>query len=51
MTDEVEVLIEDGQIRITAPQGRAPRRRSFEEAKAATFAQYDPAMQCLADAG
>ena len=50
VTDKVEVLIEHGQIRITAPQGRAPRRQSFEEAKAATFVQYDEAMQRLADA-
>lgn len=50
VTDEVEVLIEQGQIRITAPQGHAPRRQSFEEAKEATFAQYDAAMRRLADA-
>lgn len=31
---------------------RRPRRRmSFEEAKAATFTQYDEAFQRLADAG
>ena len=51
VTDEVEILMEQGQIRITAPQGRAPRRQSFEEAKEATFVQYDDAMQRLADAG
>jgi antitoxin component of MazEF toxin-antitoxin module len=51
VTDEVEVLLEEGQIRITAPRGRAPRRQHFEEAKEATFAQYDVAMQRLADAG
>ena len=50
VTDKVEVLIEHGQIRITAPQGHAPRRQSFEEAKAATFVQYDEALQRLADA-
>lgn len=51
VTDEVEILMEHGQIRITAPQGRVPRRQSFEEAKEATFAQYEGAMQRLADAG
>lgn len=51
VTDKVEVLMEQGQIRITAPQGHAPRRQSFEEAKEATFAQYEEAMQRLADAG
>ena len=51
VTDEVEILLEHGQICITAPQSRAPRRQSFEEAKEATFAQYDETMQRLADAG
>ena len=51
VTDEVEILMEQGQIRITAPQGHAPRRQGFKEAKEATFAQYDEAMQRLADAG
>ena len=51
VTDEVEILLEHGQIRITAPQGHAPRRQSFEEAKEATFTQYDETMQRLADAG
>lgn len=50
VTDEVELLIEEGQIRITAPHGRAPHRQSFEEARAATFAQYDDALKRLADA-
>lgn len=50
VTDAVEVLIEEGRIVITAPQGPAPRRQSFEEAKEATFAQYDAAMRRLADA-
>ena len=50
VTDEVELSMEQGRIVITAPQGRAPRRRqSFEESKAATFVQYDDAMQRLAD--
>ena len=50
VTYEVEVLIEHGRIWITAPQDRAPRRQSFEEAKASTFDQYDLAMQRLAGA-
>jgi antitoxin component of MazEF toxin-antitoxin module len=51
VTDQVEILLEQGQIRITAPQGRTLVRQSFEEAKEATFAQYDHALQRLADAG
>lgn len=51
VTDAVEVLIEEGRIVITAPQGPAPRRQNFEEAKDSTFAQYDGAMRRLADAG
>jgi hypothetical protein len=35
-----------------AVQGRRPRRRmSFEEAKAATFTQFDETFRRLADAG
>ena len=51
VTDSVEVLMEQGRIVITAPQGVSPRRQSFEEAKDATFAQYDDAMRRLAAAG
>lgn len=52
VVDEVEVLMEQGKIVITAPQGGAHRRRqSFDEAKSATFAQYDGALRRLADAG
>ena len=51
VTDEVEIFLEQGQIRITAPQRRAQLRQSFEEAKEATFAQYDAALHRLADAG
>ena len=45
----IEVTMEEGRIVLTAPQG-APRRQSFEEARNATFAQYDNALQRLADA-
>lgn len=52
VTDAVEISMEQGRIVITAPQGIAPsRRQSFEEAKDATFAQYDDALRRLADAG
>ncbi len=51
VTDAVEVTLEEGRIVITAPHGPAPRRQSFEEAKDATFDQYDSAMKRLADAG
>lgn len=49
VTDEVELTFEAGQIVLTAPTVPAPgRRKSFEEAKNATFAQYDATMQRLA---
>lgn len=50
VTDAVELSMEQGRIVITAPQEHAPRRQSFEEAKDATFAQYDDALRRLADA-
>lgn len=51
VTDAVEVSMEQGRIVISAPQPPAPRRRqSFEEAKEATFAQYDDTLRRLADA-
>ena len=50
VTDAVDVKLEEGRIVISPPSGAAPRRRqAFEEAKRATFAQYDVAMQRLAD--
>ncbi len=50
VTDAVEVSMEEGKIILSPPKGAAPRRRqSFEEAKNATFAQYDSAMKRLAD--
>ncbi len=52
VADEVELTFEAGQIVLTAPHSGVPapgRRKSFEEAKNATFAQYDTAMQRLAN--
>lgn len=50
VTDAVDVTMEEGRIVITPPTGPSPRRQSFNEASEATFAQYGPAMQRLADA-
>ena len=48
--ETIEITIEEGRIVLTAPQSVAPvRRQSFEEAKNATFAQYDDALQRLAE--
>ena len=44
--------VEQPDQRVQTVESRRPRRRmSFEEAKAATFAQYDETFQRLADAG
>jgi len=48
VSNEIEVTMEEGRIILSAPKG-TPRRQSFEEAKNSTFAQYDSAMQRLAD--
>jgi antitoxin component of MazEF toxin-antitoxin module len=50
VTTEVEVNMEQGRIILTAPQASSRQRQSFEDAKNSTFAQYDTAMQRLADA-
>jgi antitoxin component of MazEF toxin-antitoxin module len=48
--DTIEVSIEKDRIVITAP--KKPRQRQlFEEAKAATFNQYDEALDRLGNAG
>ena len=43
----VEITMEDGRIILSAPRVATPRRQSFEEARNATFAQYDDALQRL----
>lgn len=57
VTEAVEVTLEKGRIVITAPaEGAVParrpprRRQTFEDAMTSTFAQYDPALQRLAEA-
>jgi antitoxin component of MazEF toxin-antitoxin module len=52
--DRVEIAFEKGQIILTAPSSSSRltpgrNRQSFEAAKDATFAQYGPALQRLAD--
>lgn len=52
--DQVEVTFETGRLVLTAPSPEArlrpgPNRQSATEAMRATFAQYEDAMQQLAD--
>ncbi len=49
VSNEIEVSLEEGRIVLTAPKCPASNRKSFEEAKSATFAQYGEALQRLAD--
>ena len=47
--DNVDVAMEEGRIVITATRENSPRhKQTFEEAKRATFAQYDETLQHLA---
>ncbi|MDR3706868.1 MAG: hypothetical protein P4L33_01095 [Capsulimonadaceae bacterium] len=52
VSDEVEVVLEDGKIVITAPNPKSTGRgRSFDDAMASTFERYGQTMRDLADAG
>lgn len=48
--DEADARIQQDKSMISSPIECFPRRESFEEAKASTFAQYDAALRRLADA-
>ena len=48
--EDVDITMEEGRIVITAVRETSPRRKqTFEEAKQATFAQYDDTLRQLAN--